>query len=127
MAQVELLQRLADEPGMRVSELAARHRLAPNTVSNLVQQMVQAGLVRRDVDARDRRAVTLAATAEGLRQLEGWSQANSRRIEAAMGALTVAERRAITGALPALSRLVRTLEELSDGRDDSATDSRDRH
>jgi DNA-binding MarR family transcriptional regulator len=114
MAQVELLQRLAEEPGMRVSELAARHRLATNTVSNLVQQMVQAGLVERDVDPRDRRAVTLVATAEGLRLLQGWTDVNVRRIDAAMDELTQRDRRAIAAALPALTRLVLRLEQQSD-------------
>jgi len=42
MAQVEILQRLAEEPGLRITDLASRHRLATNTVSNLVQQMVLA-------------------------------------------------------------------------------------
>ena len=59
MAQVELLQRLTDEPGLGVSELAARQRLARNTVSNLVQQMVTAGLLERRGRDGDRRAVTL--------------------------------------------------------------------
>lgn len=52
MAQVEILQRLADEPGLRVTELAGRQKLAINTVSNVIQQTVLAGLV-------DRRAVTV--------------------------------------------------------------------
>ena len=47
MAQVEVLQRLAEEPGLRITELAARQRLAVNTVSNLIQQMVLVGLVER--------------------------------------------------------------------------------
>lgn len=47
MAQVEVMQRLADEPGMGVSDLADRQRLATNTVSSLVQQMVTAGFVER--------------------------------------------------------------------------------
>src|SRR5689334_4324217 len=40
MAQIELMQRLADEPQLRVKDLAERHRLATNTVSQLVQQLV---------------------------------------------------------------------------------------
>ena len=84
MAQVEILQRLADEPGLRVTELAERHRLATNTVSNLTQQMVVAGLVARHEDSRDRRAVTLELTATGREHLQGWMAANSRRLDAAL-------------------------------------------
>lgn len=114
MAQVELLQRLAEEPGIRVSALATRHRLAANTVSNLVQQMVQAGLVERQVDLTDRRAVTVAPTPSGLRHLRGWMQANSRRLDAALSELAAKDRRAITAALPALTRLVEHLEAQGD-------------
>ena len=110
MAQVEVLQRLAEEPGLRVSELAARHRLATNTVSNLIQQMVLAGLVERREDARDRRAVTVDLTPQGAGQLRGWLAANDRRLDAALGDLPAQDRRAILAALPAFSRLVERLE-----------------
>lgn len=114
MAQVEMLQRLAEEPGLRVSELAARHRLSANTVSNLVQQMVVAGLVERSEDPRDRRAVTLALTAAGAEQLRSWSAANDRRLDAAMLALPASDRQVILDALPALAALVERLENPSE-------------
>ena len=69
MAQVEILRRLSEEPGRRVGELAAQHRLAMNTVSNLVQQMVVGGLVERRADETDRRAVTVHLTDEGRERL----------------------------------------------------------
>ena len=50
MAQVESLQRLHHEPGLRVNDLAARHRLASNTGSVLVEQMVLADQVTRTPD-----------------------------------------------------------------------------
>jgi DNA-binding MarR family transcriptional regulator len=110
MAQVEILQRLAEEPGLRVSALAARHRLATNTVSNLIQQMVLAGLVERREDPRDRRAVTLDLTAAGGEQLRGWLAANNRRLDTALRELPATDRRAILAALPSLSGLVDRLE-----------------
>ncbi len=110
MAQVEILQRLAEEPGLRVTELASRHRLATNTVSNLIQQMVLAGLVVRTVDARDRRAVTVEITDTGARHLQGWLAANSHRLDAALEGLPPANRRAILDALPSLALLVDRLE-----------------
>ncbi|MGN6606579.1 MAG: MarR family winged helix-turn-helix transcriptional regulator [Jatrophihabitans sp.] len=111
MAQVELLQRLADEPGLRLGDLAARHRLAANTVSTLVQQMVQGGLVERGADPADRRATVLTLTDAGREHLQHWLEANSRRIAGALDALPAADRRAIGNALPALLRLVERLEE----------------
>ncbi|HEU5268549.1 MAG TPA: MarR family transcriptional regulator [Jatrophihabitans sp.] len=110
MAQIELMQRLAEQPGLRVKDLADRHRLATNTVSQLVQQLVVAGLVDRQPDARDRRAVVLALTADGRQLLQLWLTANQRRLQSALGELSAADRSAILTALPALNRLVERLE-----------------
>lgn len=117
MAQVEILQRLAEEPGLRVTELAARQKLAINTVSNVIQQMVLAGLVDRRADQHDRRAVTVHLTDLGQEQLQGWLQANGRRLDAAFSDLDEKDRTAILAALPSLSRLVESMERL-EGLDD---------
>lgn len=111
MAQVELLQRLQDEPGLRISQLASRHRLAVNTVSNLIQQLVVAGLVNRAGDAADRRAVRLELTPVGQERLLGWGLANEQRLAQALSGLTSDDCGAVLGALPALARLVDQLEQ----------------
>ena len=110
MAQVEILQRLRDEPGLRVNDLAVRHRLANNTVSTLIQQLVVAGLVIRTEDPDDRRAVRLNLSSAGVRMLAAWQQAHEQRLEKAMNNLPVADRTVVLAALPALSRLVDQLE-----------------
>ncbi len=114
MAQVELLQRLADEPGLGVSELAERQRLARNTVSNLVQQMVVAGLLERRGRDDDRRAVTLTLTERGHEQLALWRRANEDRVHDALEGLASGDRSAIAAALPALRAFADRLEERSD-------------
>jgi DNA-binding MarR family transcriptional regulator len=110
MAQVEILQRLRDEPGLRVNDLAARHRLANNTVSMLAQQLVEGGLVQRSVDPQDRRAVRLALTDDGERMLTEWLHAHEQRLAAALARLDAGDAAAIASALPALARLVDELE-----------------
>ena len=121
MAQVEILQRLAEEPGLRVTELATRHRLATNTVSNLIQQMVLAGLVVRTVDPRDRRAVTVEMTDVGAEHLRGWLAANSHRLEEALADLPPANRQSILEALPSLALLVDRLERGDESASDTET------
>jgi DNA-binding MarR family transcriptional regulator len=106
MAQVELLQSLAEAAPARVGDLAARLRLAPSTVSGLISQMIGAGLVERGTDARDRRVAVVGLSEAGQRQLGEWNAAHQRRIALALAELEPAERSAIDGALPALSRLV---------------------
>jgi DNA-binding MarR family transcriptional regulator len=110
MAQVEILQRLRDEPALRVNDLAVRHRLANNTVSTLIQQLVVAGLVTRTEDPDDRRAVRLRLSGAGLNMLTAWQQAHEQRLEKAMDHLTATDRTVVLAALPALSRLVDQLE-----------------
>lgn len=117
MAQVELMQRLAEEPDLRVSDLATRHRLATNTVSNLVQQLVTAGLVERRPDPEDRRAVTVRLTARGDELLAGWLAAHEQRLGRAIAELAKDDRRVVVAAIGALSRLVDRLEQLDAGGD----------
>jgi len=110
MAQVEVLQRLSDEPGMRVSDLARRHRLATNTVSTIVQQMVVAGLVVREPVPGDRRAVSLRLTDHGHAELERWLLANRVHVATAIENLAPGHRDSLDRALPALAALVEQLE-----------------
>lgn len=110
MAQVELLQGLTDQPGQRLRDLAERHRLASNTVSTLIQQMVCAGLVQRCPDPLDRRAVTVQVTARGEDALAQWLEGHEHRFLTALDTMTESDRRSIIHAVPALSRLVRQLE-----------------
>jgi DNA-binding MarR family transcriptional regulator len=109
MAQVELLQSLAETAPARVGDLAARLRLAPSTVSGLISQMINAGLVERGTDPRDRRVAVVALSEAGRGQLTEWNAAHQRRIAAALDELEPADREAIDGALPALARLVERL------------------
>ena len=110
MAQVEVLQRLAEEPGMGVSDLADRQRLATNTVSSLVQQMVTAGLLERAPRPGDRRAVNLSLTQNGTEILAAWQAANDRRLGQALERLPEAYQNAIEDAVPALAALAALLE-----------------
>ncbi|WP_137813560.1 MarR family winged helix-turn-helix transcriptional regulator [Gandjariella thermophila] len=112
MAQVELLQTLQEREPMRVGELAALLRLAPNTVSGLVTQLIEARLVARDGDPHDRRVARLSLTKAGHEQLAAWQEAHERRIGAALARLGATERAAVRRALPALTRLVDHLGDL---------------
>ncbi|WP_329530956.1 MarR family winged helix-turn-helix transcriptional regulator [Streptomyces sp. NBC_01450] len=115
MAQVELLQVLGEHSPARISDLAARQRLAPSTVSGLIGQMITAGLVAREVDPVDRRASVVTLTDAGRDQLAAWTTAHERRMDAALAALDDTERAAIANALPALFQLAEHLGGPADG------------
>ena len=106
MAQVELLMTLAEHAPARVGRLAELLRLAPNTISGLVQQLADAGLVSRQTDLDDRRVARVALTDAGRRELRSWQQAHERRIGAALRSLPAGDQQAVANALPALDLLV---------------------
>jgi DNA-binding MarR family transcriptional regulator len=116
MAQVELLQSLAESSPARVGDLASRLRLAPSTVSGLIGQMMNGGLVVRGVDPADRRAAVVELSELGRAQLTDWHGAHRSRIAAALGELDPEDRAAIDTAVPALSRLV---DRLAASRDEN--------
>ncbi|RLV10482.1 MarR family transcriptional regulator [Streptomyces griseocarneus] len=114
MAQVELLQVLAERSPARVSDLAARRHLAASTVSGLIGQMMTAGLVARTTDPDDRRASAVTLTDGGRAQLDAWTEAHERRLDAALATLDEDERAAVRTALPALFRLAERLGDVAD-------------
>jgi DNA-binding MarR family transcriptional regulator len=109
MAQVELLQTLADGSRTRVGDLAEHLHLAPSTVSGLISQMLTSGLVQRDTDPDDRRAAVVVLTVEGKKQLAAWEAANERRVADALSRLSREDRAAIAAALPGLRALAAEL------------------
>jgi DNA-binding MarR family transcriptional regulator len=115
MAQVELLMSLADNAPARIGQLATLLRLAPNTVSGIVQQLLEAGLAIRETDPTDRRVAKVTLTDAGRAQLTDWQQAHELRIERALDQLHPDDRQAIFNALPGLNDLVHHLAKPADG------------
>jgi DNA-binding MarR family transcriptional regulator len=109
MAQVEVLQSLAEHSPVRAGDLSERLRLAPSTVSGLLSQMIASGLVERGTDPYDRRVAVVVLSDAGRAQLAAWHDAHHRRIAAALDALAPSERTAIDNALPALAQLTERL------------------
>ncbi|MFD1659147.1 MarR family winged helix-turn-helix transcriptional regulator [Streptomyces caeni] len=111
MAQLELLQDLAEHSPARIGDIAARKRLAFSTVSGLIGQMIKNDLVARAIDPADRRASAVTLTEAGRIRLEAWTRGQERRLDSALDSLDEADRSAIQAALPALIRLARQLDE----------------
>jgi DNA-binding MarR family transcriptional regulator len=107
---LELLRLVSERPGLRVQEAAAALRLAPNTVSTLVNRLVSAGLLERRRDRRDGRAARLHLTRAAVQRIAAWRDRRQALVAQAMGSLAAADVEAIAGALPALRRLADALE-----------------
>jgi len=109
-AQVELLRTVRRRAGISVGEAAAELRIAPNTASTLANQLVAAGLVRREPDARDRRTVRLAVTDAAEQRMAAWNDRRHQVLDAALGRLGQPERDALRAAVGPLERLLEVLE-----------------
>lgn len=110
-AQAELLRVVEEQPGIGVAAAARELHLAGNSVSTLVNQLIDARLLRREVDPLDRRAARLELTDEARQRLDTWRRARAGVVSGALEALSEEDTRAITDALPALEKLMATLKE----------------
>jgi DNA-binding MarR family transcriptional regulator len=109
-SQLELLRTVETTPGVRVAVAARAMRLASNSVSALVYQLVDAGYLRRETDPTDRRAARLFLTPGATARLDQWRAGRTRLVGTALAALPEADRRAIASAVPGLRRLAEQLE-----------------
>jgi DNA-binding MarR family transcriptional regulator len=109
-AQLELLRTVRREPGISVNEAADALRVAPNTVSSLVGQLVDAGLMLRAQDARDRRVARLELSPSARRQLEAWRDERALALREALERLDADDLRVLAAASGPLSRVVEALD-----------------
>ncbi|MFD2766682.1 MarR family winged helix-turn-helix transcriptional regulator [Micromonospora eburnea] len=75
-----------------MSELGAMLRLAKSSLTGLVDRTERNGLVRREPDPQDMRAVRVALTPQGSRLAGEFYTETCRRIEELPGSLSPAER-----------------------------------
>jgi DNA-binding MarR family transcriptional regulator len=103
--QAQILVLLATSPPARLSELAGRLAITPATASDAVRALAAKGLLRRDADPSDGRALALAPTARGRRlagQLAHWPDFLAGAVEALASAEQVVFHRALIKMIRAL-------------------------
>jgi DNA-binding MarR family transcriptional regulator len=112
-SHLEVLRLLKEQPGLRVQEAAASLRLAPNSASTIVQQLVRLGYVARDVDEHDRRVARLSLTEAAHERFDRWRDSRQAALAGALATLETRDSEVIEQALPALARLANALEDPS--------------
>jgi DNA-binding MarR family transcriptional regulator len=103
--QARVLSQLSVGDSLSISVLALSQDLAISSMTEAVNRLTEAGLVRKDQAVDDRREVRVSITKEGVRQLTAALDARSRQLAVAIEELTPAERELVAAALPALWRL----------------------
>lgn len=68
-AQLWMLQEIAETPGLRVGELAARMAIHQTTTSNLLDALEKRGYLKKSRDEADQRVVNLFLTPSGSKVL----------------------------------------------------------
>ncbi|MEE6288276.1 MarR family winged helix-turn-helix transcriptional regulator [Georgenia sp. MJ173] len=101
--QARALRTVCAQDQARLSEVAARLRIAPRSATEVIDSLEARGLVQRQPDPADRRAVLVVPTAEGRQMHIAAERARAVAAEALFGRLDPTEREQL-GSL--LRRLV---------------------
>ena len=107
------LSRLATSGPARLTELAAAEEVSQQSMSSLVARLVDQGLVLREPDPDDARAVRLSVTAAGEALVAERRTARTRRLDTALAQLSPDDVDVIAAAVPALTRLADALRRSS--------------
>jgi len=91
-SQARALRTVVEEPGVRLSALAERLGIAPRSATEVVDALEARGLVAREPDPADRRALRVTATAEGLRLQRLVHEARHRELDGFADDLTARDR-----------------------------------
>ena len=105
-AQMFVLQKLADSPGLSLNALAAETHTHQSSVSTVVSRLVERGLVLRAAAADDARRLELRVSAEGRRLVGRAPDAAQARLIDAVERLPAARRRALARALSELTTIM---------------------
>ena len=98
---------VALQPGLRPSDLASRLRIAPRSATEVVDGLVEAGLLSRTPDPKDRRAVRLELTRQGQARVRAIRSSREEAADTLFEGLSDRDR----------NQLRRILGRLADGRD----------
>jgi DNA-binding MarR family transcriptional regulator len=104
-AQLELARLVARRPAVSVADAARELRVAPNTVSTLVRQLTEAGVLIRRADTGDRRVARLELVPSVRESVESWRDRRAVALAAAVEQLSDEERHALEASIEVLSRL----------------------
>jgi DNA-binding MarR family transcriptional regulator len=108
-SQAELVRLVRRNPGISVAEAAAELGLVANTVSTLVGQLTERGLLLRTPDEADRRVARLTLTEPAREQVEAWRDRRAALVNDALDGLGPDDRDALRAALPVLGVLAERL------------------
>lgn len=106
LAQGRCLWAISQRENCTLREVSRHLSVRPSTTSQLVERLVQAGLVQRESDPDDRRAVRLRLSKKGRGVFDRHRAHRRTHLSQFLDRLTPAQRKAMLGALEALNDVV---------------------
>ncbi|MDR5695812.1 MAG: MarR family winged helix-turn-helix transcriptional regulator [Armatimonadota bacterium] len=108
--QLRALGYVYRHPGTSLSNLAGHLGVTPPTASALVERLVQRGLMKRVVDQRERRRITLTLTEKGTHMMQQVQEAIRARVRENLKRLPPSDLRRIHAGMQLLGNLFREEE-----------------
>jgi DNA-binding MarR family transcriptional regulator len=110
MPQFSVLMQLHHKGACGMSEISEQFEVTPAAASQLVDKLVQSGLIKREEDPSDRRAKVLDITDKGRTLIQQGIEERYRWVDELAGRLTVDERAQVSEALNIMTRAAQELE-----------------
>jgi DNA-binding MarR family transcriptional regulator len=110
MPQFGILMQLHYRGNCGVSDISDRFDITNAAASQLVDKLVQSGLIQREEDPHDRRAKLLNLTDKGRELIHKGVEERYRWVNQVAGKLTAEERAKVTEALDIMTKAARELE-----------------
>jgi len=110
IGQVRALGVVADHSDCTMGQLARRLGVSFSAATELADRIVHAGLIEREADPSDRRLVRLRLSPAGRRARDTFLREERRRMEAALGHLSLSELEQILGGLDLLRQAFRSAQ-----------------
>ena len=110
MPQFSVMMQLHYKGACGMSQVSERFEITAAAASQLVDKLVQGGLIKRDEDPYDRRAKVLNITDKGRELIQRGIEERYRWVDQLGGKLTVEERAQVSDALNIMTRAAQELE-----------------
>jgi MarR family 2-MHQ and catechol resistance regulon transcriptional repressor len=110
MPQFSILMQLHHKGSCGVSDISERFDITNAAASQLVDKLVQNGLIKRDEDPTDRRAKLLNLSEKGKKLIQQGMEQRYRWVDELAGRLTAEERAQVSEALNIMTQAAKELE-----------------
>lgn len=115
LVQLSLMSTLLEHGPMRMTDLARRHRVRVPTVTVAVRRLPRIGMVKRDLDPSDRRAILVEVTSRGAELHQESLARREAFLSSLLMGLSAEDRRLIAAAISPLRTLGSSDEQRAGG------------